>query len=187
MISWFSESGYGSAPERLTRQAAKGILARICLYAGGYSLRWNTETNDPASLHMDRRDDANRVREFYTIANEQLEDIFTKNENHLITTGSAGMNPYQTLFYNFCQRNYGVTSPEMMWQIAQLGESTNSDFGLYNGQPGCTGGTFGKRRGSSGQTPYASISLSTKPTPVAMLHAPTTLSLSIAMKKTSMQ
>lgn len=145
-LPWFSESDYGSAPERLTRQAAKGILARICLYAGGYSLRWDTATNDPSTLHMARRDDESKVREFYTIANEQLEDIFTQNENSLITSGTNGMSAYQTLFYNYCQRNFGVTSQEMMWQIAQLGESTNGDFGLYNGQPGCTGGPYGTRK-----------------------------------------
>lgn len=145
-LPWFSESGYGSAPERLTRQAAKGILARICLYAGGYSLRWNTETNDPATLHMGRRDDEARVREFYTIANTQLEDIFAKNENHLLRNGADGMSAFQTLFFNYCQRNYGVTSEEMLWQIAQFGQSTNSSFGIYNGSPGSMGGTYGGRR-----------------------------------------
>lgn len=145
-LPWFSESGYGSAPERLTRQAAKGILARICLYAGGYSLRWNAETNDASTLRMARRDDEARVRELYTIANTQLEEIFTRNENSLIQQGKDGMSPYHTLFYNYCQRNFDVTSQEMMWQIAQLGESTNSDFGIYNGQPGCMGGTYGTRK-----------------------------------------
>ncbi len=145
-LPWFSESNYGSAPERLTRQAAKGILARICLYAGGYSLRWNLETNDASSLHFDRRPDEARVRELYTIADAALSDIFTQNENSLITQGKDGMSPYQTLFYNYCQRNFGVSSQEMMWQIACLGKSTNSDFGIYNGQPGCMGGTFGTRK-----------------------------------------
>ncbi|WP_290098190.1 RagB/SusD family nutrient uptake outer membrane protein, partial [Duncaniella muris] len=67
-------------------------------------------------------------------------------ENSLITQGRDGMSPYHTLFYNYCQRNFGVSSQEMMWQIAQLGESTNSDFGIYNGQPGCMGGPFGGRK-----------------------------------------
>lgn len=145
-LPWFSESGYGSAPERLTRQAAKGILARICLYAGGYSLRWNTETNDPSTLHMARRADESRVREFYQIANDALEDVFARGENSLIQVGTGGMSAYQTLFYNYCQRNFGVTSQEMMWQIAQLGSTTNNDFGLYNGQPGSNGGTYGARK-----------------------------------------
>ena len=84
-LPWFSESDYGSAPERLTRQAAKGILARICLYAGGYSLRWNTETNDASTLHMGRRDDEACVRELYTIADNALKEVMEHGENQLIT------------------------------------------------------------------------------------------------------
>lgn len=145
-LPWFSESNYGSAPERLTRQAAKGILARICLYAGGYSLRWDIETNDASSLHFDRRPDEARVKELYEIADAALAEVIGKGENSLITQGRDGMSPYHTLFYNYCQRNFGVSSQEMMWQIAQLGESTNSDFGIYNGQPGCMGGPFGGRK-----------------------------------------
>ncbi|MDE6188588.1 MAG: RagB/SusD family nutrient uptake outer membrane protein, partial [Duncaniella sp.] len=144
-LPWFSESDYGSAPERLTRQAAKGILARICLYAGGYSLRWNTETNDASTLHMGRRDDEARVRELYTIADNALKEVIEHGENSLIQNTSS-MSGYQTLFYNYCQRNFGVTSQEMMWHIASLGESTNFDFSIYNGQPGCMGGTYGSRK-----------------------------------------
>lgn len=144
-LPWMSEAAYGSAPERLTRQGAKGILARICLYAGGYSLRWDTKTNDPSTLRMARRSDDAKVREYYTIADNALKEVIDKNENSLIQATST-MSGYQTLFYNYCQRNYGVTSQEMMWQIASLGESTNFDFGLYNGQPGSMGGTFGARK-----------------------------------------
>lgn len=139
-LPWFSESNYGEAPERLSRQAGKGILARICLYAAGYSLRWDLATNDASSLHFDRRPDEARVKELYEIADQALFEVMQKGENSLITQGRDGMNPYQTLFYNYCQRNFGITSQEMMWQIAQLGESTNTDFGLYNGQPGATDG-----------------------------------------------
>ncbi|MDE6551510.1 MAG: RagB/SusD family nutrient uptake outer membrane protein, partial [Muribaculaceae bacterium] len=64
-LPWQSEAGY---TERITRNSAAGILARICLHAAGWSLRWNLETNDPASLHMARRDDEARIREIYTIA-----------------------------------------------------------------------------------------------------------------------
>ncbi len=144
-LPWFSESNYGSAPERLTRQAAKGILARICLYAGGYSLRWDLKTNAPSSLHISRRADDAKVREFYTIADNALAEVIAKGENDLLPSADD-MNGYRRLFYNYCQRNFGVTSQEMMWQIAQLGETTNSDFGLYNGQPGSKGGAFGARK-----------------------------------------
>lgn len=144
-LPWFSESGYGVAPERLTRQAAKGILARICLYAGGYSLRWDTQTDDPSTLHMARRSDDARVRQLYTIADNALREVIEHGENSLVRA-SGSMTAYQNLFYNYCQRNFEVTSEEMMWQIASYGESTNFDFGLYNGQPGSMGGTYGARK-----------------------------------------
>lgn len=144
-LPWFSECNYGSAPERLTRQGAYGILARICLHAGGYSLRWNLETNDPASVSMRRRDDAARVRELYQIADDALAKVIEKGENSLIKTGTDGMNPFQTLFYNYCQRNYSVSSQEFLWQLAEYGSVTNSEFGLYT-QPGSVGGLYGQRK-----------------------------------------
>ncbi|WP_222124274.1 hypothetical protein, partial [Bacillus pumilus] len=90
----------------------------ICLYAGGYSLRWDIETNDASSLHFDRRPDEARVKELYEIADAALAEVIGKGENSLITQGRDGMSPYHTLFYNYCQRNFGVSSQEMMWQIA---------------------------------------------------------------------
>ena len=63
-LPWFEESDY-QTPERITKQGAYALLARLALYAGGYSLRWNLETNDPATLKMARRDDATRVKELY--------------------------------------------------------------------------------------------------------------------------
>ena len=41
-LPWYEESGYTST-ERLTKQGAYALLARIALYAGGYSLRWDLE------------------------------------------------------------------------------------------------------------------------------------------------
>lgn len=146
-IPWWSEakSNYGIAPERLTRQAAYGILARICLHAAGYSLRWDLETNDPSTLRMARRDDEARVKELYTIADEALLAVINQGENDLVKEAN-GMSAFQNLFYNYCQRNFDVTSTEMMWQQACLGTTTNSSFGVYNAQPGSTGGLYGGRK-----------------------------------------
>ncbi len=146
-IPWWSEakSSYGIAPERLTRQAALGIMARICLHAAGYSLRWDLETNDPGSLQMKRRDDQARVHELYVIADNALREVIEQGENSLVQS-SGDMNAFQNLFYNYCQRNFDVTSNEMMWQQACLGTTTNSNFGVYNGQPGSVGGLYGQRK-----------------------------------------
>ena len=82
-MPWFSESGYATY-ERLTKQGTYALLARVALYAGGYSLRWNLETNDPSSLLMSRRNDATRVQELYQIADNACQAIISRNENSLV-------------------------------------------------------------------------------------------------------
>lgn len=139
-VPWFKESGYATA-ERLSKQGVYALLARTALYAGGYSLRWNLQTNDPASLKLARRDDEARVRELYQIANDACKAIIDKNENSLIQAQS-GMSGFQYLWYNFCQRNFTATDAEMIWDLAQYGPNTNSNFGVL-AQPGSRGGTYG--------------------------------------------
>lgn len=162
-IPWLSESGYGF-PERISKQAALGILARICLHAGGYSLRWDLKTFDPASLKMARRDDATRVKEIYEIADKALFRIIEHGENHLIQ-GDSKMSGFQTLWYNYCQRNFGITQEEMLFHTANLGTTTNSSFGKDNGQPGSTdGSSYGFRRPLQSKFPTYYLSFDPKDT-----------------------
>lgn len=142
-LPWYEESGYPST-ERLTKQGAYALLARIALYAGGYSLRWNLETNDPSTLKMARRDDAARVKELYQIADDACVQIIKHGTNSLIQ-GKDGMSGFQYLWYNHCQRKFAETEKEMIWQLAEYGEKTNSEFGLYL-QPGSYNGTYGSRK-----------------------------------------
>lgn len=140
-LPWQSQNPYVTN-ERLTRNAGLGVMARICLHAAGYSLRWNLETNDPSTLKLSRRPDAARVQEIYRIADQALADVITKGENHLIldTPEESG---FMNLFRNFTAGNYGPTSPEIMWMIAQQGDKTNSRLGNYVGTTGAYGGFFG--------------------------------------------
>lgn len=142
-IPWYSESGYPTY-ERLTKQGANALLARIALYAGGYSLRWNLETNDPASMKMSRRSDDARVRELYQIASDACKAVVARSENSLVQAKN-GMSGFQNLWYNFCQRNFAETKPEMLWELAQYGENTNSNFGVL-AHPGTRGGVYGSRK-----------------------------------------
>jgi len=142
-IPWYKESGY-STHERLSKQGALALLARVSLYAGGYSLRWNLETNDPSSLNMARRSDDARVRELYQIASDACQAIISRNENSLVQAQS-GMSGFQYLWYNYCQRNFSATDSEMIWELAQYGNNTNSDFGVL-AHPGTRGGKFGSRK-----------------------------------------
>lgn len=142
-VPWFKESGYATA-ERLSKQGVYALLARTALYAGGYSLRWNLETNDPATLKIARRDDETRVRELYQIASDACKSIIDRKENAL-TQAQGGMSGFQYLWYNFCQRNFSATDGEMIWDLAQYGANTNSNFGVL-AQPGSRGGTYGSRK-----------------------------------------
>lgn len=142
-LPWFEESGYATT-ERITKQGALTLLARVALYAGGYSLRWNLETNDPATLKVARRSDEARVTAFYRIADQACEKIITHNKNSLVQA-QADMSGFQYLWYNFCQRNFSVINNEIIWSLAKYGPNTNSKFGVY-AHPGSRGGTFGSRK-----------------------------------------
>lgn len=126
--------------ERLNKQSILGVLARIALHAGGYSLRWDLATNDPSTLKVSRRPDDARVTELYKIADDACRQIIERGENSLVQA-SASMDAFQNLFYNYCQRNFGVTDTEVMWHLAQYGTTTNSNFNIY-AQTGTRGGNY---------------------------------------------
>lgn len=160
-MPWQSEAGW---TERLTRQSAKALLARICLYAGGYSLRWDLATNDVSSLRMARRDDDARVRELYTIADNALNDIITKGENHLIQS-DANESGFFKLFRNFTHRDFGVSDPEMMWSLAKLGTTVNCKYGVDEGSTGATAATvWGQRKAMMLKLPTYYLSFDPKDT-----------------------
>ncbi len=142
-VPWYSESGY-TTPERFSKQAVYALLARTALYAGGYSLRWNLETNDENTMQVKRRDDAARVKELYGIADKACKAVIDKGENSL-TQGADKMSGYEYFWYNHCQRNFKATNSEMLWELAQYGAETNSAFDVY-AHPGSRGGTFGSRK-----------------------------------------
>lgn len=160
-VPWFKESGYATA-ERLSKQGVYALLARTALYAGGYSLRWDLETNDPATMKMARIGDETRVRELYQIASDACKAVIDKNENSLIQA-QGNMSGFQYLWYNFCQRNFSATDAEMIWDLAQYGENTNSNFGVL-AQPGSRGGAYGSRKAMQFMLPTYYLSFDEKDT-----------------------
>lgn len=142
-MPWFEESGFATT-ERLTKQSTLALLARVALYAGGYSLRWNLETNDPSTLKVSRRSDEARVRELYQIADLACKEIISHGQNSLVQA-DGGMSGFQNLWYNFCQRNFTNLNKEVLLSLAQYGNTTNSKFGLY-AHPGTRGGKYGSRK-----------------------------------------
>lgn len=81
LIPWKNE---GNIPaERISKQAAYGILARVALHAAGYSLRFDIESFDASSIKLSKRSDQERVRELYTIASEACKEVIGRKENRL--------------------------------------------------------------------------------------------------------
>ena len=161
-LPWYSECGY---TERINRNSACGLLARICLYAGGYSLRWDLETNDPATLHMGQREDQARIRQIYQIADNALAEVIASGQNSLVQD-QAGMSGFQYLFYNFDQRNFGAVAQEMMWSNARLGTNVgNTYLGVYVGTPGGSEySIYGQRRTLQVKLPTYYVSFDPKDT-----------------------
>jgi len=132
----------GTTTERLTRPAGNALLARIALYAAGYSLRWDLNTG--AAGTMSRRSDNARVQQLYQIADNAAAAVINGGANSLVQA-QGGKSGFQALWFNFDQRNFAVTNQEMLWHIAEYGPNTNSGFGVYANE-GSRGGTYGSRK-----------------------------------------
>ncbi len=91
------KDGKVAAPERITKEAAYAMIARLALQAGGYSL--NHEANDVTAYKMTR---PSNYQEYYKIArdyakkvidagghslNKSFRDVFIDECNYIVTTG----------------------------------------------------------------------------------------------------
>lgn len=131
LLPWQSES-YVSTPERFTKNAAYGILARVALYAAGYSLRWdlNQVPYDASTVRIAQRDDKERIKELYQIAANACKAVMTKGENGLLDN-------YDQIFRDLGNQTY---NKETMLEYGMF--STNAEdvrTGYTNGIP--TNGT----------------------------------------------
>lgn len=124
LLSWRSENVVGSQTERFTRNSAYGTLARIALYAAGYSLRWDLTTYDPATVRMARRSDEGRIRQLYQIAADACKAVISKGEDQLLPR-------YETVFRNILEKKFDT---ETMLQVGQYGSQVSSfNVGYTNG------------------------------------------------------
>jgi hypothetical protein len=128
--------------ERLKKASGNALLARIALYAAGYSLRWDLNTG--AAGTMSRRPDNARVQQLYQIADAAAAAVITGGTNSLVQA-QGGKSGFEAMWFNFCQRKFGVSDPEMLWHISEYGPNTNSAFGVY-AMEGSRGGTYGSRK-----------------------------------------
>lgn len=140
LLPWQSE-GYVSTPERFTKNSAYGVLARVALYAAGYSLRWdlNQVPYDASTVRIAQRDDKEHIQELYQIAANACKEVITKGENGLLDN-------YDRIFRDLGNHEY---NKETMLEYGMY--STNAQdvrTGYTNGIP--TSGTDNNGLGKGG-------------------------------------
>ncbi|HEY6915647.1 MAG TPA: RagB/SusD family nutrient uptake outer membrane protein, partial [Paludibacter sp.] len=97
---------YTTTTKRVSKDAARGLLARVCLSAAGYSMRPIAGTDD--SEIKINVSDARRT-ELYTIARNACKDI--------ITDGHYSLDPsFKNIFYEQCQ-DIDIQNRETIWQL----------------------------------------------------------------------
>lgn len=127
LLPWKSE-GLVKTPERFTKNAAYGILARVALYAAGYSLRWdlNTVPYNASTCRIAQRDDQARVKELFQIAADACKEVITKGENSLVAN-------YDQLFRDLAMEQY---NNETMLEFGMHGtNAADVRTGYTNGIP----------------------------------------------------
>ncbi|MCC8188375.1 MAG: RagB/SusD family nutrient uptake outer membrane protein [Bacteroides sp.] len=100
LLPWQSENMVAT-PERFTKNAAYGILARVALYAAGHSLRWDLSTTpyNASTLKIAQREDQARIRELYQIAADACKAVMDQGENTLLSN-------YDQVFRDLCEQEY---------------------------------------------------------------------------------
>ncbi len=126
--------------ERCSKEFAQGLLARIALTAGGYSLRPNK--NDARSYGTMQRP-ANYI-DYYRTAMDYADSVITSGTHKLTQS-------YQSVFVNEC--NYQVVNnDDPIFEIPFAKESTGNTGYVqgptYNSYEGKTVGPWGKCGGS---------------------------------------
>lgn len=133
LVPWKSEIA-NFTPERYCKESVYGLLARVALYAAGYSLRWDMSTYSDASLKIAKRDDAARVKELNKIAMDACKAVMDK--------GSFKLSPaYDSIFRDLVNGKY---NQESMLEQGKFGTNVKSNVGYTNGASCHASSMFGK-------------------------------------------
>ncbi|WP_197092607.1 RagB/SusD family nutrient uptake outer membrane protein [Labilibaculum euxinus] len=123
LLPWKSQGVYPT-PERFSKNAAYGILARAALYGAGYSLRWDLESYSSGSVTLAQRADKEKINELYKIASEACYEVIQKGENEL-------ENNYADVFRDLVNGRY---NSESLLETGQYGSNVNGySIGYTNG------------------------------------------------------
>jgi len=122
---------------RITRGAAKALLARIALFRGGFSLRASAQMQRPADY-----------LKYYQIALTECQDL-------MATRGENTLNPsYENIWRNLLSFVYDPFG-EILFEMGSAGNDNNSDSrqGTYNGPVLNSASRYGVGQGSNRITP----------------------------------
>ncbi|HYW96297.1 MAG TPA: RagB/SusD family nutrient uptake outer membrane protein, partial [Bacteroidales bacterium] len=122
LVPWRSEV---PSDERITRGAVKGLIARMALFRGGYSLRKDGGNQ--------RRDD---YLKYYQIARDQCLEIMQSGE-HMLNTS------FEDIFRTHCKRELDTKYGESMWEVG-LGIYRSGEVGYYVGNRSDANSRYGK-------------------------------------------
>ncbi|WP_187263730.1 RagB/SusD family nutrient uptake outer membrane protein [Pontibacter beigongshangensis] len=133
-LPWLYANAEYSTSERITKGFAKGLLARVALFAGGWSLRDGNIFSNSTAEHHPAIPESNRFfvgraqnwREYYQIAAQQSAEIIGASENpHTLDPN------YQNIWESVCGQRQN-SSNENLFEIA-FGLGNNGDIGSLMG------------------------------------------------------
>lgn len=114
--------------ERLNKGAAKGMLARVALFAGGYSLRQNAQMERPSNY-----------KEYYALALKMTSEVMASGEHALNTS-------YEQIFRNHCK--FILDPKESMYEVALFnatgGVGNSGVIGTWNAPIADAGNPYGR-------------------------------------------
>lgn len=140
-------TGNPTTATRMTQEYVQGLIGRLALIRGGYSLRPPSYAGDgevlqshPTRGKMVRRAD---YKTYYTMANTYLKKLVYSGNAKLVTTDSRTpsnkfSNPFQAVFQS--SMDYKI-SPEMIFEVSQLAGITTTERPYAFGRPSSGGGT----------------------------------------------
>jgi hypothetical protein len=147
MMYKLNTNGISTVATRMTKEYVDGLIGRIALIRGGYSLRPVNYTGDgevlqshPTRGKMVRRSD---YLKYYTMANTYLKKLVYEGNARLVTSDSRiptqkFSNPFQTIFQN--GMDYKI-SPEMIFEVSQIAGITTTERPYAFGRPSDGGAT----------------------------------------------
>lgn len=133
LIPWKSEIS-DFTPERYCKESTYGLLARVALYAAGYSLRWDLDSYSESSLKIAKRDDAARVKELNKMAMDACGAVIDRGSFSLCSS-------YDTVFRDLVNGKY---SQESLLEQGFFGVNVKSNVGYTNGISCHASSMFGK-------------------------------------------